>query len=101
VLHRLDHPRDAERAKLGHRIGDVLDLEPEVGQRRRDLAKRRGRVEMVLQPGKRELHCAGVPGISAPLGISDRPAQGKAREHVTGIGPFGTKTPIGARTRAL
>jgi len=39
-------------------VGHALDLEAEVGQGEGDLLERRGRVEVLLEPGEGELHRA-------------------------------------------
>ena len=56
VLLALGDIADDERGELGRTVLDALELEAERVQRIGDLAQRRLGVQMVLQPGQRELH---------------------------------------------
>jgi hypothetical protein len=56
VLLGLEHFRHLEGREGGRGIEHLLDLEPDAGERVGDLGHARARVEMLFQPGKRELH---------------------------------------------
>ena len=50
------HLADGEGPQLGGGVDHLFDLKPEIGQGIKDFVKRRGRVQMAFQPGKREFH---------------------------------------------
>ena len=59
MLLAFHHFRHAERRQRALRIEQLLDLEPDAGQRLTDLFHACFRVEMLLQPCERELHGLG------------------------------------------
>ena len=78
VLHRLDHPRDAEGAEFGRRVLDPLHLHPEIGQGGKDRIQRSLGVEVVAQPGEGEFH-RGFQIGPVPQGLSRSGRKGEAR----------------------
>src|SRR5262249_51959764 len=56
MLLGFDDARDTERTELLSWIGDALDLEADSRQLRRNLLDGRLGLEVVLEPGQRELH---------------------------------------------
>ncbi len=56
MRHGLDHARDREAREPRPGVVHAFDLEPDPRQRVDDLAERRVRVEVVLEPGEGEFH---------------------------------------------
>ena len=67
VLPRFDHVSDGEGRELVAGAADLLHLQPDRGELRRDLVDRRVRFQVRLQPGEGELHALSP---AARLGTS-------------------------------
>jgi hypothetical protein len=68
------HPRDPEARQLFRRVRQLLDLDPERVELRRDVLRGRLGVEVVLQPGERELHArAPTPADSVGWSRNEKP----------------------------
>ena len=66
MLHGLDHVAHDEALQGLGRIGDALDFEAEHGQRIAHFGEARVGLDMLLEPGKRELHRATPSSAEKP-----------------------------------
>ncbi len=80
MLARIQHLADGEVRQTRRRVGDALDLEPEVGQRLGDLGHRRLGFQMFLQPRQRESHARPPDAVRARVNRSVRKGEGPAPE---------------------
>ena len=71
MLHRFDDAGGAERSERSRAVGDAFDLQADAGQSRGQTIERRVRIQMVAQPGERELHAptpsCRVAGLNGEL----------------------------------